>query len=508
MAIMNENWSQLIKSVDDGIRTIALNANVSHEDLRHHYILQCLYITKPLKCNISNLETKGEDEKSGHQLKNCRKLANIDKKAPVKQQQRECFGFNVNRRNSKNHQSLTCHRHQQYFRNVRGSSALPYSTSAVINTVNRMHSFKINDKFNDGNMPISKLLPQPKDSNKSNAAKFYCDIEAALAGEISDLEDDQGPTATRSITFNKLRSDNAALRTSASLAKETLSLVEEQLKRVIQLETRVVRYPKAKPLALNIIHNVYVIALEEAYAWIRLYDGKRPPCFDASHVAIKAMKPLEWEELLPGTPCVILTRFNPLDFVNDGIARELTEFESHARAIVEERYQATKTVTVRLVDFGFRLTQLSAAAIKPLTIAFDGPPLAFRLQIDSLPKQQKESLRRHLTLCVRLTVAREKQFLCWSKTWKAIDIKKRNWNKGKSDCSSSIKSSEMHDLKDQYYAPSCYGLVTRAFVSSWLNKQHKKAGGRGIEAALSGIAEHHSEKKANNFLVEIMTKDA
>lgn len=37
------------------------------------------------------------------------------------------------------------------------------------------------------------------------------------------------------------------------------------------------------------------------------------------------MKSLEWEELLPGTPCVVLTRFNPLDVVNDGIARELTE---------------------------------------------------------------------------------------------------------------------------------------------------------------------------------------
>lgn len=46
----------------------------------------------------------------------------------------------------------------------------------------------------------------------------------------------------------------------------------------------------------------------------------------------------------------------------------------------------TKTVTVRLVDFGFRLTQLDATTIKPLTIAFDGPPLAFRLQIDLLPK--------------------------------------------------------------------------------------------------------------------------
>lgn len=48
------------------------------------------------------------------------------------------------------------------------------------------------------------------------------------------------------------------LRTSASLAKETISLVEEQLKENKQLETRVVRYPTGKSLALNVIHKVII----------------------------------------------------------------------------------------------------------------------------------------------------------------------------------------------------------------------------------------------------------
>ncbi|EFO15261.1 hypothetical protein LOAG_13251 [Loa loa] len=150
-------------------------------------------------------------------------------------------------------------------------------------------------------------------------------ISAALAGEISDMEDNEGQVINRNITVNKLSGDNGLLRTSASLAKETISLVQEQLMKSKQLETRVVRYPNGKPLALNIIHKVYVIELEDAYAWVRLYADNRPPCFDAAHIILKAIKPLEWEELLPGTPCVVLTRFNPLDVVNDGIARELTE---------------------------------------------------------------------------------------------------------------------------------------------------------------------------------------
>uniref|UniRef100_A0A1I7VBY2 PAP-associated domain-containing protein n=1 Tax=Loa loa TaxID=7209 RepID=A0A1I7VBY2_LOALO len=187
---------------------------------------------------------------------------------------------------------------------------------------------------------------------------------------------------------------------------------------------------------------------------------------------------------------------------------KLEQFESYARAVIEECYQMTKTVTVRLVDFGFRLTQLDASAIKPLMIAFDGPPLAFRLLIDSLPKQQKESLCRYATLSVRLTTSREKHFLCWSKTWKATDIKKQNWNKGRNDCSSSMHSSEMYNFNNQHCASSSLGLVTRAFVTSWLNKEHKRAGGRGIEAALSGIAKRHSDlppsefalSKADNFI--------
>ncbi|KAL3995520.1 Tudor domain family protein [Acanthocheilonema viteae] len=422
----------------------------------------------------------------------------------MKRKQRENFGFNRNHGNSNNHKSFIRRRYQQNFcaQNVRRSNMPPYPVSGAVNSFNRMHSYKMNDKFNSDNISISKLLLQPKHSTKKNMTKFYCDIEAALAGEISDVEDDEKKETPPNIIFNKLSNDNAMLRTSASLAKETISLVKKQLKSGKQLETRIVRYPNGKPLALNVIHKVYVVQLEGAYAWVRLYGGNEPPCFDAAHIALKVIKPLEWEELLPGTPCVIFTRFNPLDVVNDGIARELTEFESYARAIIEECDETTKTVTVRLVDFGFRLTHLSVTAIKPLTIAFDGPPLAFRLQIDSLPKQQKESLCRYVTLSVRVTALRKKQFLCWSKTWKAIDIKKQNWSRGKSDCSSSIKSSEMNNLNHQYYASSCFGFSTRVFVSAWLNKEHKEAGGRGIEAALCGIAKYHSDLPLSEFALQ------
>ncbi|OZC07190.1 hypothetical protein X798_05827, partial [Onchocerca flexuosa] len=52
-------------------------------------------------------------------------------------------------------------------------------------------------------------------------------------------------------------------------------------------------------------------------------------------------------------------------------------------------------------------------------------------------------------------------------------------------------SSEMHNSNNQHYASSSSGLVKRAFVSSWLNKKHKKAGGPGIEAALREISQRH-----------------
>uniref|UniRef100_A0A8R1XR87 Tudor domain-containing protein n=1 Tax=Onchocerca volvulus TaxID=6282 RepID=A0A8R1XR87_ONCVO len=397
-----------------------------------------------------NIITQGE--KKSNQLKD---VTNIYNKGHMKQQQHEQFDCN------NNYKSIIRQRSQQNFynRTAHDSSLSAYSS---INTINRIYP------------------------------------ATALAGEISDVEDDEGQLITRGTpgtTTNKLKDDdNIKLPTNSSfLAEETISSINEQLTKSNQLEARIVRYPNGRPLAINIIHKVYVVELEGAYAWVRLYNGNRPPCFDASHVTLKAMKALDWDELLPGTPCVVLARFNPLDIVNDGIARELTQFESYARAVIEECHQMTKTVTVRLVDFGFRLTQLSAEAIKPLTIAFDGPPLALRLKIDSLSKQQKESLCRYVVLGVRLTISRDKQkFLCWSKTWKAIDIKVQNWNQRESDCSSSIISSEMHNSNNQHYASSSSGLVKRAFVSSWLNKKHKKAGGPGIEAALREIGQRHS----------------
>ncbi|EJW78630.1 hypothetical protein WUBG_10459 [Wuchereria bancrofti] len=146
------------------------------------------------------------------------------------------------------------------------------------------------DKSNGGNKSL-----QPKDSNKKKATKFICDIEAALAGEISDMEDERGQVNTDDNKFNKLSNDDAMTTTSASLAEET-------------------------------IRKVYVVHLEDTYAWVRLSDDIEPPCFDQVYVIMKAIQPLQREELLPGTPCVVLARFNPRDIVNDGTtAREVTE---------------------------------------------------------------------------------------------------------------------------------------------------------------------------------------
>ncbi|VBB34568.1 unnamed protein product, partial [Acanthocheilonema viteae] len=115
----------------------------------------------------------------------------------MKRKQRENFGFNRNHGNSNNHKSFIRRRYQQNF----------------------------------------------------------CARNAALAGEISDVEDDEKKETPPNIIFNKLSNDNAMLRTSASLAKETISLVKKQLKSGKQLETRIVRYPNGKPLALNVIHK-------------------------------------------------------------------------------------------------------------------------------------------------------------------------------------------------------------------------------------------------------------
>ncbi|VDK29780.1 unnamed protein product [Gongylonema pulchrum] len=139
---------------------------------------------------------------------------------------------------------------------------------------------------------------------------------------------------------------------------------------------------------------MYVIVLESRYAWVRLCDGDRPPSFAAATATIKALKALELKELIPGTPCIVSTRFHPLDFVNDGISYEQNEpvincdvqFESYARAIVEEYDSTAKTASVRLVDFGIQLFQIDVTQIKPLISAFGGPPLAVRLQIDVLPQ--------------------------------------------------------------------------------------------------------------------------
>uniref|UniRef100_A0AAF5PZF9 Tudor domain-containing protein n=1 Tax=Wuchereria bancrofti TaxID=6293 RepID=A0AAF5PZF9_WUCBA len=400
---MDGRLLQLIESIDDKIRAVALNANISYEDLRNGYVMSCLHITKPFEYNISNLKMKSEmitqtekyednmmeqataddnitiqNEKSDNQLRTYQNIPISNKKVHTKKQQRNEFGYG----NSSKHKSFIRQRNQQSFciRNVRGSNVSPSVIPASINTTNRC---KMNDdKSNGGNKSL-----QPKDSNKKKATKFICDIEAALAGEISDMEDERGQVNTDDNKFNKLSNDDAMTTTSASLAEETIRKVQENANKNNHLEARIVRYPNGQSLALNIIHKVYVVHLEDTYAWVRLSDDIEPPCFDQVYVIMKAIQPLQREELLPGTPCVVLARFNPRDIVNDGTtAREVTEFESYARAIIEGCHKTSKTVTVRLVDFGFRLTQLSVTTIKPLTIAFDGPPLAFRLLIDSLSK--------------------------------------------------------------------------------------------------------------------------
>ncbi|VDN95114.1 unnamed protein product [Brugia pahangi] len=473
---MDGRLSQLIESIDDKIRAIALNANVSYEDLRNGYVMSCLHITKPFEYNISNLKAKQkiisemvtrtekyedktieqpavddnitmQDEKSDNQLRTYQNIPISNKKVHTKKQQRNEFDYKFGYGNSSKRKSFMRQRNQQNFcfRSVRGSNVLPPVISAPNNTTNRVRPYKMNDNEPNGNNGSL----QPKDSNNKKVTKFICDIEAALEGEISDMEDERGQVSTDNNKFNKLSNDDA---------EETIKKVQEETNRN-HLEARIVRYPNGQSLALNIIHKVYVVHLEDTYAWVRLSDDIEPPCFDHVYAVMKETQSLQWEELLPGTPCVVLARFSSRDIVNGGTVREVTKFESYARAIIEERHNTSKTVTVRLVDFGFRLTQLSVTTIKPLTIAFDGPPLAFRLLINSLPKQQKETLCRYATLRVRLTVSHEKQFLCWSKTWKAIDIRKENWI----NCSSSTKSFEMCSLNDQQQCDSneCLSQLTR-----------------------------------------------
>ncbi|VIO95067.1 Uncharacterized protein BM_BM8936 [Brugia malayi] len=400
---MDGRLSQLIESIDDKIRAVALNANVSYEDLRNGYVMSCLHITKPFEYNISDLKAKQkiksevvtgtekykdktieqpavddnitiQDEKSDNQLRTYQNITISNKKVHTKKQQRNEFDYKFGYGISSKRKSFMRQRNQQNFcfRNVRGSNMLPSVISAPINTANRVRPYKMDDNKSNGN---NESL-QPKDSNNKKVTKFICDIEAALAGEISDMEDERGQVSTDNNKFNKLSNDDA---------EETIRKVQEETNRN-HLEAIIVRYPNGQSLALNIIHKVYVVHLEDTYAWVRLSDDIEPPCFDHVYAVMKETQSLQWEELLPGTPCVVLARFSSRDIVNDGTAREVTKFESYARAIIEECHNTSKTVTVRLVDFGFRLTQLSVTTIKPLTIAFDGPPLAFRLLINSLPK--------------------------------------------------------------------------------------------------------------------------
>ncbi|VDN06830.1 unnamed protein product [Thelazia callipaeda] len=464
----DRKWTQLVEMVDDEMRSIAMKAN----ELRHRYIMKCLHITRPYNSPMENWAAqKNKSDFVNNRPKPYQNDTNFSDKAHMNtmsmhQQQYKKSGYGG-----------------VYMNRVQGSRP-PFRSSVGFNSTDQMgqtSTFKRTDSntidnnkigANVGSNSVVKSavpeVPFPtKESDSNKVPKFYCDIEgklrlinityailAALAGEISESENDVGSVIVNVASMEKIPSQNDLSHASDLSAKETsVSTVDEPW------DTRVLRYPYGKPLELN----VYVVDLEGPYAWVRLSDGEEPPRFDEVDMKLEAMKAVEWEEVFPGTPCVVYARFKSLDLVNDGRARGFTECGSYARAIVEYCNDSKKTVTVRLVDFGFRLTELDASAIKPLMINFDGPPLAFRLQIDSLPKvffvlfkkcrRQKERLNRYVTLSTRLTPANERSYLCWPKTWKALDVQKEILNRNYNDYS-GFRSTTQNFRHRQYVGQS------------------------------------------------------
>ncbi|VDM26798.1 unnamed protein product [Toxocara canis] len=199
-------------------------------------------------------------------------------------------------------------------------------------------------------------------------------------------------------------------------------------------EARVMRFPSWTPLALNVVHKVYVVHVESRYVWVRLMNRERPKYLDAS-----LYDPLNADEIVPCAPCAVLASFKPLDLVNDGVISESAEIKSYARGMVERSTKEIKKATIRLVDFGFALMNVDFADIKPLTIANDSTSLALRLRIESL-----------------------------------------------------------NEVIYQLIMPVDYnrGAINRAYVSSWLNKEHRRAGGVGLMAALSNLIHSNNNDMA------------
>ncbi|VDM39265.1 unnamed protein product [Toxocara canis] len=258
-------------------------------------------------------------------------------------------------------------------------------------------------------------------------------------------------------------------------------------------EARVMRFPSWTPLALNVVHKVYVVHVESRYIWVRLINRERPKYLDAS-----LYDPLNADEIVPCAPCAVLASFKPLDLVNDGVISESAEIKSYARGMVERSTKEVKKATIRLVDFGFALMNVDFADIKPLTIANDGPPLALRLRIDSLNEvtykpEQKRAIKQYTIINVRLAIDNDASSMKWMRTWKVLDVQRQSWREG-SGCAVNVKSEQTREPAEA--VDYNRGAISRACMSSWLNKEHRRAGGVGLMAALSHLIHSNNNDMA------------
>uniref|UniRef100_A0A9J2PTD5 Tudor domain-containing protein n=1 Tax=Ascaris lumbricoides TaxID=6252 RepID=A0A9J2PTD5_ASCLU len=291
------NWTHLFLLIEDGIRNLAADANVSHQELRQRYVTACIHISSP------NEDNRGKTN-DALDIKYRTQHHNLLKRA--RNLRPECAKAYPTSDSSKNQRPMNA-----FLRREISPSPQPGVTCA------------------SGTQRTNPRLTQMSIRTQLSVPKFYCDIEAALAGELSDSQEDHEGT-------NDLR------------------------------------------------NKVYVVYLEDGFAWVRLLNGKRPICFHATDESIKDEHPLSLEEIIPSAPCAVFASLKPLDIINDGIVREPIEIKCYARGVVEKIFKDTSKATVRLVDFGFCLTNVDFLDIKPLAIVHDGPPLALRLHIDSL----------------------------------------------------------------------------------------------------------------------------
>uniref|UniRef100_A0A915PN13 Uncharacterized protein n=1 Tax=Setaria digitata TaxID=48799 RepID=A0A915PN13_9BILA len=126
---LDAKWVSLIQSIDDGIRTVAINANVSHEDLRYRYIMACLHIIKPFEYNICNLTAK---QKIGF---NRATAASKKQKGTLGEQ--IAAGDNIVTQNGKNGNQIY-RRIANDYNKVRASGIQPYRAPVAINAINQI----------------------------------------------------------------------------------------------------------------------------------------------------------------------------------------------------------------------------------------------------------------------------------------------------------------------------------------------------------------------------------